>query len=116
MELINKDFVGDFLGFTYDTTHSSTLGLVRVSAGNRYTKNLFPAFTNKTVQPEGKDGFYYFGAYYTNNQLTIDTAFDNLTEKQFQDLSKAFNCKQFKELWFDETPYKAFRSPAVPLL
>lgn len=108
MELKNRDFVGDFLGFSYNDTHSSTLGLVRVSAGNRYSKNLFPAFANKTVQPEGKDGFYYFGAYYTNNQFQVETAFDNLSEAQFQKLSTAFSCKQFKELWFDETPYKAF--------
>lgn len=108
MELENRDFVGDFLGFSYNDTHSSTLGLVRVSAGNRYSKNLFPAFANKTVQPEGKDGFYYFGAYYTNNQFQVETAFDNLSEVQFQKLSTAFSCKQFKELWFDETPYKAF--------
>jgi hypothetical protein len=37
-----KAFKGDYLGFTYNKRHSSTLGIVRTSDGSRFNENLLP--------------------------------------------------------------------------
>jgi hypothetical protein len=36
------EFKGDYMGFTYNNTHSSALGIVRVSDGSRFNENLLP--------------------------------------------------------------------------
>ena len=40
---------GDFLGFSFDGTHSKDLGIVHVSSSDRYDENLFPEIKDKTV-------------------------------------------------------------------
>jgi hypothetical protein len=36
------EFKGDYMGFTYNNIHSSTLGIVRTSNGSRFNENLLP--------------------------------------------------------------------------
>lgn len=103
-----KAQMGDFIGFSFNGIHSSELGLVRVSDGNRYEKNLFPAISDKTVQVPGRDGFYYFGSSYNIRELTIKVAFDNLEEKEFRTMVEHFKDKKPHFLWFDELPYKEY--------
>ena len=40
----------DFVGFTYNNVHSSSLGIVRTSDGSRFNENLLPTIQDKTVQ------------------------------------------------------------------
>ena len=40
---------GDFISFTYNGVHSTELGIVHVSASNRYTDALLPTIQDKTV-------------------------------------------------------------------
>jgi phage-related protein len=101
-------FKGDFLGFTFNGKHSSELGIVRTSDGSRFNENLLPTIQDKTVQVPGGDGMYYFGSYYTQRQFTIPFAFEALTEEQVAGLKKHFGTKKICDLWFDETPYKAY--------
>ena len=103
-----KAQMGDFIGFSFNGIHSSELGLVRVSDGNRYEKNLFPAISDKTVQVPGRDGFYYFGSSYNTREMTIKVAFDNLEEKEFRKMVEHFKDKKPHFLWFDELPYKEY--------
>ena len=56
---------GDFIGFSLDGKHSSSLGIVRVSDGSRYNENLLPTMADKTTQVGGADETYYFGTDYT---------------------------------------------------
>lgn len=100
---------GDFTGFTFNGVHSSELGLTRVSDGNRYSENLFPAIQDKTVQIPGADGTYYFGSYYTQQPFNISVVFDDMSEEQFQRIRKVFGDKKVHDLIFDETPYKVYR-------
>lgn len=99
---------GDFIGFSFDENRSESLGIVRVSDGNRYNEDLVPTAQDKTVQVPGGDGFYYFGSDYTQRQFSINIAFDELTEAQFRKLQKVFGTKELKKLVFDERPYKYY--------
>ena len=99
---------GDFIGFSFGSVHSSTLGIVRVSDGSRYNENLLPTFQDKTVQVPGADGMYYFGSYYTQRQFNISIAYDSLTEDQIRQIRQTFGNKEPQKLIFDETPYKFY--------
>lgn len=103
-------FKGDFMGFTYNNTHSSDLGIVRVSDGSRFTEDLLPTLQDKTVQVPGGDGTYYFGSYYTTKKFNISFAFDNLTETGLAKLKRLFGDKEVHDLIFDEAPYKVWRA------
>lgn len=102
------DFVGDFLGFTFNDYHSSVFGITRVSSSNRYGDNLLPTIQDKTIQTPGADGTYYFGSYYTQKQFTLQIAFDSISEKQLRRLSEVFGDKGIHDLIFDESPYKIY--------
>lgn len=100
--------MSDYIGFTYNGVHSSTLGIVRVSDGSRFNENLLPTMQDKTVQIPGGDGTYYFGSYYTQRQFNISFAFDSLTEQQIATLKAHFGDKKIHDLIFDEVPYKIY--------
>ena len=102
------DFKGDYMGFTYNGTHSSELGIVRISDGSRFNENLLPTMQDKTVQVPGGDGTYYFGSYYTQRQFSVSFAFDSLTEEQLARLKRHFGDKGIHDLVFDENPYKVY--------
>jgi hypothetical protein len=40
---------GDYIGFTFNGVHSSSLGIVRVSDGSRFNENLLPTMQDKTI-------------------------------------------------------------------
>ena len=103
-----SDWRGDYMGFTYNGTHSSDLGIVRVSDGSRFNENLLPTIKDKTVQVPGGDGTYYFGSQYTQRQFNISFAFDDLTETQIARIKRVFGDKQIHDLIFDEIPYKVW--------
>ena len=102
------EFKGDYMGFTYDNTHSSTLGIVRTSDGSRFNENLLPTIQDKTVQIPGGDGMYFFGSYYTQRQFSVSFAFDGLTEEKIGEIRRVFGDKKIHDLIFDERPYKVY--------
>ena len=99
---------GDFIGFTFNGVHSSELGIIRVSEGDRYNESLLPSLSSKTIDVPGGDGTYYFGTYYTQRQIKITIAFDSLTQSQFTRLTTLFGTKKIVPLIFDESPYKVY--------
>ena len=105
---MGKGIKGDFTGFTFNNIHSSTLGLTRVSGGDRYEEDLLPIFQDKVVDGPSTDETYFFGSYFKQKTFTIQVAFDNLSEFQIRKIKQLFGDKQVHELWFDETPYKAY--------
>ena len=98
----------DFYGFSFNGYHSSDMGFVRVSDGNRYNDTLVPSFQDKIVQIPGADGTYFFDSFYTQRPFTINIAFDEMTEEQLRTLRQVFNGKDVGQLIFDESPYKAY--------
>lgn len=115
---MEKALRGDFIGFTFNGVHSSTLGIMRVSNGSRYSETLLPTYQDKIVDAPGTDETYYFGSYYKQKVINISIAFDNLTEIQIRKLKQLLYDKNIHELWFDETPYKAYnvKSNGNPIL
>ena len=99
---------GDFISFTYNSVHSTDLGIVHVSSSDRYADALLPTFQDKTVQATGSDGTYFFGSYYTQRPITLNIAFDSMTEGQLRLARKVFGDRQSHPLIFDEEPYKVY--------
>ena len=99
---------GDFIGFTFDGIHSSELGIVRVSGGDRYEEALVSSLSLKTTNVPGGDGSYYFGTSYTQRNINLQIAFDSLTQQQFMRLISVFGTKKISTLIFDENPYKVY--------
>ena len=99
----------DYVGFTFNGIHSSSLGIVRTSDGSRFNENLLPTIQDKTVQVPGGDGMYHFGSYYTQKQFNVSYAFDSLTEEQLARIKQVFGDKKIHDLTFDEAPYKTYQ-------
>ena len=100
----------DYIGFTFNGVHSSTLGIKRTSEGSRFNENLLPTIQDKTVQVPGGDGMYHFGSYYTQRQFNISYAFDALTEEQLSEIKRVFGDKKIHTLIFDEMPFKTYQA------
>ena len=101
---------GDFIGFSYNGVHSSELGIVRTSEGSRFNENLLPTIKDRTVQVPGGDGTLYFGSEFTQRQISISFAFDELTEQQLSQIQQLFGDKKVHSLIFDERPYKIYQA------
>lgn len=98
----------DFLGFTFNGRHSSEFRIVRVSQNNAYSETLLPNSRDITTEIVGRDGLYYFGSSFEQRPITIDFAFDDLHEEQFNDMTQWLAAKTEGELTFDERPYKTY--------
>lgn len=97
-------FDGDrsFIGFSFGKWHSLLNNIYRTSDGSRYNRNLAATFNDKTADIPGGDGQYYFGTLHKNRTFTVNFAFDELSEGDFNNLFVVFNGKEIKELIFDE--------------
>ena len=104
----NYSWRGDFLGFTFGGVHSSSLGIVRTSDGNRYQDILLPSRSDKTATVSGLDETYYFGTDFTQKDFSINFSFDYLTDKQIRKLRRLYSRKEPQDLIFDEEPYKVY--------
>ena len=99
---------GDYLGFSFDGHHSSSLNIVRVSNGDRYKDNILPELEDQTLTIPGRDGEFYFGSSFKNKEISIDIAFDAMTEMDFRKMQRLFSVKKPCKLIFDERPYKVY--------
>ena len=104
---------GDFISFSYNGVHSTDLGIVHVSSSDRYADALLPTIQDKTVQVSGSDGTYFFGSYYTQRPITLNIAFDSMTETQLRRARVLFGDKQSHPLVFDEEPYKVYYAKVI---
>lgn len=99
---------GDFIGFTFNGTHSSDLGIVRTSNGSRYNTNLLPSSSDQTVAVPGGDGVYFFGTNYQTRVFQLQIASDEISEETMRRIQQTWGDKEIHELIFDETPYKVY--------
>lgn len=99
---------GDFISFTYNGVHSTELGIVRTSSSNRYNDQLVPTSQDKTVPVPGGNGTYFFGSYYTQRAITLDIAYDEVTEETLRRMRKVFESDTVHPLIFDDEPYKVY--------
>lgn len=99
---------GDFIGFTIGDFHSSELGILRTSNGDRFDEDLVPSFSDSTSQVPGGDGQYYWKSLHSEKTFSIPIAYDSMTETQFRNLRRAMSSKDLIPLVFDERPYKEY--------
>lgn len=104
MELI------DFRGFRFGNVHSSDLHLEVVSASNRYEARTLPNPTDTVVDIPGSDGQYLFGSVYKNREITVNVAFDNVSEEIYRKIKQLFANDKPQDLVFDEEPYKTWKA------
>lgn len=101
--------MGDFTGITFCGLHSFTdLQITRVSNGSRYNEILIPNFQDVTATVPGKDGQYYWDAFYSNKTHALQIAFDGLDESHLRKLRQVFDAKKEGWLIYDECPYKKY--------
>lgn len=100
--------MADFTGFYFNGHHSSIYGLVRTSDGDRYKEDLIPEFEDREIKLVGGDGDLYQGRRFKTKKLSIQIAFDHITEQQFRGLRQWLGTDQLCELRFDERPYKTY--------
>lgn len=98
----------DFIGFEFAGKHSSDLGIVRTSDGDRFNESLTPEIRDITVEVPGMHGEYFFGSTYGDKTIEVQIAFDHLTEQQFREMRKLYGRRNVGELIFDERPYKKY--------
>ena len=98
----------DFIGFEFAGKHSSDLGIIRTSDGDRFSEQLTPEIKDITVEVPGMHGEYFFGSTYGNRTFEVQIAYDHLTEKQFREMRKLYGIRNIDTLIFDERPYKKY--------
>lgn len=99
---------GDFIGFTFNNIHSSSLGIHRVNKGDRAEEALLPVSKDTTVERTGADGTFFFGSKYTQRVFDFEIAYDDMTEAEKQRLSEEWYDGKIHDLIFDEVPYKIY--------
>lgn len=105
---MNNDFIGDFIGFTFNGQHSNYFNICHVSDGSRYNENLLPNLQDMTAQVPGGDGMYYWDSYYIQRQFNVQVAFDGIQEIDWRNMRNWLGDRGIHELWFDEAPYKVY--------
>lgn len=101
----------DYCGFHYAGYSSHDLGITRVSDGSRYSSSLMPTLEDKTVPVPGGHGYYFFGSYFRDRVITLNIAFDNITEYELRNLQTIFSpTTHLKNFYWDEYPYKLYRT------
>ena len=102
---------GDFIGFSFNGTHSSELGITRVSNGSRYEEDLLPSSQDKTAIIPGGDGTYYWETNFTQKPFNIPIAFDNLSEEQYRSyyMAKVVGSPKLQTLCFDKNGERVYK-------
>lgn len=98
----------DFVGFSYGGFHSSDLGLLVVSEGSRYNRDLLPSQSENTISVPGRDGAYFVDSKFQPGTINLSLAYDNLEEWQMRAIRNLFGDKKPKEFIRDEEPYKVY--------
>lgn len=104
----NPCIYDDFIGFSFGDYHSSQFHILRVSEGNRYTENLIPSFQDKTVFPNRSNRTLYWNSYYNQKVISINIAFDSISEIDLREIRQWLNGNEVQPLVFDESPYKQY--------
>lgn len=98
----------DYIGFTFGQYHSSDLGLYRVSDGSRYQREVSATTEDRVLRIEGSDVSHFIEARLEPRTISLNIAYDNLSEEQVSLIGRVFDGKQVKPLVLDELPFKAY--------
>lgn len=101
-------FSGDFLGFQLGDIHSSTLKITRVSSSGWYSDTITPNFSDLVANVPGVNETYYWDTNFTQKPITLNFAFDDVSDGELRRIQQVFNFKGVQKLVFDETSYKYY--------
>lgn len=104
-----------YTGFSFGDWHSSDLGILRTSEGDRYTMNLSAKWRDVVTDLSSMSGQYYWGSYFTNREFTIPFSFLGLTEQQLRLIKETLNDNTVHPLIFDEEPHKVWYAKVTGL-
>lgn len=91
--------------FAYGGIVASGMGITRVSDGSRFNEDLLPTQTHKTATVPGRKGTYYFGSDSTQLNITVQFAFEGLTDNGYKELSQWVRASGLHALAFDNGEY-----------
>lgn len=98
----------DYIGFTFGQYHSSELGLYRVSDGNRFRREVSGGTQDTVLRIEGSDVSYFVEARLEPRTISLNIAYDSLSEEQVSLIGKVFDGRTVHPLILDELPFKAY--------
>ena len=88
----------DFQGFRFGKIHTSDLNLEVVSVSNRYEARTLPSPVDTIQDVPGGDGQYYFGSVNKNREITVNVAFDNISENDYRRIKQLFATDKLLDL------------------
>lgn len=116
----------DFIAFSFGNFDTSTYNtgsksFIRTSDGDRYNQHLSPQLNDKTADVPGGDGMYFFGTTHKSKVFDVSFAFQGLTRSNINDIKKAFDGKEIKELCFAEESNRVYMAkvtsqPSIKML
>ena len=98
----------EFIGFTFNNIHSSSLGIQRMSKGGLISQPFLPTIQDKVENQISADGSVYLGTKQQTLSFQIDFVYGPIGEASFQAIKSFCESKTLGPLIFDETPNKIY--------
>ena len=98
----------DFLGFTFNNIHSSSLGILRVTKGGLENQPFLSSQKDLTDSGVSKDETYYYGSKNESLTFSINFFYGPVGESEFQKLKTFCKTKGLGDFIFDEYQHKKY--------
>ena len=93
-----------FISFSYGGKNIEDFNLIVSTNGNKMEKKLMGNFNNLVTNYDVVNGQYYWGSYFSNNDLSFTLATDGITQQELEDFIHWFAPGETKELILAEHP------------
>lgn len=107
-----------FISFSYGGKNIEDFNLIACVNGDRMERQLTGNFNDLITSYDVINGQYYWGTYFSNNEMSFTLATDGITQRELEDFIHWFAPGQTKELILAEHPNRAImaRVAAPPIL
>ena len=107
-----------FISFSYGGKNIEDFNLIACVNGDRMERQLTGNFNDLITSYDVINGQYYWGTYFTNNEMSFTLATDGITQPELEDFIHWFKPGEIKELILAEHPNRAImaRVAAPPIL
>lgn len=96
-----------FISFSYGGKNIEDFNLIACINGDRMERQLTGNFNDLVTTYDVINGQYYWGTYFTNNELSFTLATDGITQPELEDFIHWFKPGEIKELILAEHPNRA---------
>ena len=106
-----------FISFSYGGKNIEDFNLIACVNGDRMERQLTGNFNDLITSYDVINGQYYWGTYFTNNEMSFTLATDGITQPELEDFIHWFKPGEIKELILAEHPNRAImaRVAAPPI-